>query len=191
MDTQTLRTTYSQTIRLYIASRVTGSAVDDILQQVFLKAHEHSFSLKDTAAAKARLYRIAQTTIIDRYRQEYGGKNGEMSDEFRDHLEDDTSSSNDQKLAKNISSCLLPMIDDLDTVSQEVMRRYLDNNTTYRHIAEEVWLSESNIKVLIHRAKKKLQEKYKQCCTLYRDEQGTLIDTRCENDCGCDNTVLK
>lgn len=190
MTTQALREAYSQQIRLYIAARVTGPAVDDILQQVFLKVHQKIETLKVKWATKSRLYRITQHTIIDWYRKEYWDKNGTMSNLFWESLEEDTSDIKEKKLAKNISSCILPMISDLDQQSREVMERYLQPESTQLMIAEELWLSVSNVKVIVHRAKWKLKNMYEQCCYQYKDEQGHVIDTWCSSNCGCANSAL-
>lgn len=190
MTTQMLRDTYSKQIRMYIASRVTWPAVDDILQQVFLKAHEKLETIQEPKAIKSWLYRITQHSIIDWYRKEYWWKSWEMSDFFRDQLEEDTSTTNEKNLAKNISSCLLPMINDLDEQSKQVMERYLKPDVSQQMIAEELWLSLSNVKIIVHRAKSKLKDMYHQCCYQYRDEGNNLIDTRCSKNCWCDNSII-
>lgn len=182
---------YSSQIRKYIGARIEWPAVDDILQQVFVKAHEKMSTLQEPQALKSWLYRIAQYSIVDRYRQEYGWKYGAMDDTYWDGLENDSSDSNHKVILNNISSCLIPMIDSLDGQSKSIMKRYLEPNITQKMIADEVWLSLSNIKVIIHRAKKKLKDKYEECCYQYKDWKWNIIDTRCSKDCGCDNSVLK
>lgn len=191
MDTQELWDTYSQQIRKYISARIEWPAVDDILQQVFLKAHEKLSTIKENKAIKSWLYRITQHSIIDRYRREYWWKQGTMDDAYRDALENDETNVNEKKIISNISSCLLPMIDTLDDQSQKVMQRYLEPNTTQSMIAEELWISVSNIKVIVHRAKKKLKEKYQQCCYQYTDWKWNIIDTWCSSNCWCDNSVIQ
>lgn len=192
METAQLWGIYSKDIRRFIWARVKGSAVDDILQQVFLVVHEKYHLLKDKNATKSRIYRIAQNTIVDRYRVEYWWKNGKFDDAFWDSLEESSTSDTKQEiLVRNISSCLLPMIDDLDDQTRQVMKRYLENDMTYQMIAEELWLTESNIKIIVHRAKKKLKSMYATCCNQYRDEKGRLIDSWCRSACWCDNTIIK
>jgi len=190
MNTQELWDTYSVQIRKYINARIEWPAVDDILQQVFLKAHEKLSTIKENKAVKSWLYRITQHSIIDRYRKEYWWKQWTMDDSYRDSLENDTSHVNEKKIISNISSCLLPMIDSLDEQSQKVMQLYLKPDVNQAMIAEELWISVSNIKVIIHRAKKKLKEKYQQCCYQYTDWKWTIIDTWCSKNCGCKNTPL-
>jgi len=168
MDTNQLWSTYSEQIRNYISARIEWPAVDDILQQVF----------QEQKAIKSWLYRITQHSIIDWYRKEYWWKQWTMSDTYRDALENDTSSTNEKKIINNISSCLLPMIESLDEQSQKVMKRYLEPNVTQSMIADELWISVSNIKVIVHRAKKKLKEKYQQCCYQYTDWKWYIVCTK-------------
>lgn len=191
MNTKDLWSTYSQQIRSYISARIEWSAVDDILQQVFLKAHWKLNTVNEEKAIKSRLYRIAQHSIIDWYRKEYWGKEWTMDSSYRDALGNDTTSSNERKIINNISSCLLPMIDSLDEQSQKVMKRYLEPNVTQSMIADELWISISNIKVIVHRAKKKLKEKYQQCCYQHTDWKWTIIDTWCSSNCWCSNSIIQ
>jgi len=191
MNTQELWDTYSVQIRKYINARIEWPAVDDILQQVFIKAHEKLSTIKENKAVKSWLYRITQHSIIDRYRKEYWWKQWTMDDSYRDALENDTSHVNEKKIISNISSCLLPMIDSLDEQSQKVMQLYLKPDVNQAMIAEELWISVSNIKVIIHRAKKKLKEKYQQCCYQYTDWKWTIIDTWCSSNCWCENSVIQ
>ncbi|MFN3398499.1 MAG: sigma factor, partial [Sulfurimicrobium sp.] len=56
-------------LRGYIAKRVRESdAVDDILQEVFLKVNASLHSVKSHGSISAWLYRIAANTIADHYR---------------------------------------------------------------------------------------------------------------------------
>lgn len=184
--TQTLREKYAWDLQKYIAARVDGPAAEDVLQQVFLKVHNKLNTVKDQKKIKSRLYRTTQYTIIDWYRSERGGNLWIVGDEFRDQLESEEQSDR-QKLVKQASSCLLPMIEDLDDTSRAVMQMYLDKQYTQADIADELWLNISNVKVIIHRSKKKLKAMYEQCCELYKDENDNIIDAWCNNECGCDD----
>jgi RNA polymerase sigma-70 factor, ECF subfamily len=181
--------TYSHDLQKFIASRVDWPAADDILQQVFLKVHSKITTLEDPNKVKQRLYRIAQHSIIDRYRKERSSDISNMDEGFWQWVEEDRNT-NQSILAKNISSCLLPMIENLWDKEKNIMQQYLDW-VSQKEIAAKTWDSIANIKVIIHRIKKKLQEKYTQCCYQYRDDSWVLIDIRCSKNCGCDNTPLQ
>lgn len=186
MTTEQLWETYAIQLRRYIKARVQWPAADDILQQVFLIAHEKRDSIQNIDALKSWMYRITQNTIIDWYRKEYWWKNGQFDDTFWDWLEDSTQSNHQEFMVRKISSCLLPMIDDLDEQTQAVLKKYLDDNMTQQMIAKELWIIENNVKIIIHRAKKKLKTMYWTCCNQYRDDKWRLIDTWCRNNCWCD-----
>jgi len=191
METAQLWETYSGKIRRYIWARVRWPAVDDILQQVFLIVHEKYHLLHDKKATKSRIYRIAQNTIIDWYRKEYWWKNNHFDDNFWDSFEGSSlGDSKQETLARNISTCLLPMIDNLDEQTKLIMNKYLDDNMSHKMIADELWLTENNVKIIIHRTKKKLKNMYNTCCNQYRDDAWRLIDSWCRSNCWCDNTVI-
>ena len=190
LETQYVRDQYSDQLRKYIAARIEWPAVDDILQQVFLKAHQKLKTVNQDDAIKSWLYRITQHTIIDRYRKEHTWNHWTLSDQYREVLEDDSSKIKEKRVIMNIASCLLPMIDSLDDQSKQVMKRYLEPNVTQSMISEELWISVSNIKVIVHRAKKKLKEKFEQCCYTHTDKEWRIIDTRCSSNCWCDNAII-
>lgn len=191
MTTEHVWDTYADQLRRYIQARVQWPAVDDILQQVFLIVHEKLETLQNKEALKSRLYRVTQNTIVDWYRKVYWDKDGQFDEWFWDTLEDPIENDQDAVLVRKVSSCLLPMIEDMDEQTRDVLQRYLDRDMTHQMIADELWLSESNVKVIIHRAKKKLKTMYNTCCNQYRDDKGRLIDAWCRSECWCDNTVLK
>ncbi len=181
--------TYSHDLQKFIAARVDWPAADDILQQVFLKVHRKLETLQDAKKVKQRLYRIAQHSIIDRYRKERSGSISNMDEMFWEWVEENRDT--DQSIvARNISSCLLPMIDTLWDKEKGIIQQYLDW-VSQKEIASMSWDTLANVKVIIHRTKKKLQEKYTQCCYQYKDDDWVLIDTRCSKNCGCDNSVVQ
>jgi len=56
-------------LRNYIAKRVQGSNdVDDILQEVFLRAHRNLHTVKSPGNISAWLFRVAANAIADHYR---------------------------------------------------------------------------------------------------------------------------
>lgn len=191
MDTTHVWNTYSKKIRKYIAARITGPAVDDVLQQVFLRVHTRLSTLTHDWALQSWLYRITHHSIIDRYRKEQNWSHTKMHDAYRDTLEKDQSQDNQKKIYTNIESCLVPMIDSLDPLHADVMKRTLDPDMTYAMIAQELWISESYVKVIVHRSKKKLKASYEQCCYQYTDWKWHIIDTWCSNNCGCANSVIQ
>lgn len=191
MGTAQLRELYSSDIRRYIWSYIQWPAADDVLQQVFLIIHEKLHTLKNHDFVKSWIYRIAKNTIIDRYRKECSWKNLHFEEEFRNALEDsNTDHQNHQVVTENIVSCIRILSDELDNQSKEVVSNYLEWNKTYAMIAKEMGLSESNIKVIAHRARQKLLSLYKQCCNQYSDPSWRLIDTWCCNNCWCNNSIV-
>ncbi|WP_226989186.1 sigma factor [Paraglaciecola arctica] len=61
---------HKEQLRSYVNKRIDDTnAVDDILQDVYIKASDNLHQLKIKGSLKSWLYRIAHNTVMDFYRQ--------------------------------------------------------------------------------------------------------------------------
>ena len=94
-------------LRGYVSKRIDDAdAVDDILQEVYIKASSNLHQLKSKGSLKSWLYRIAYNTIMDFYRAR------QPLDELPEELsveEEDAS----VQAHKELAQCLRPLIDEL------------------------------------------------------------------------------
>src|ERR1700730_9472883 len=58
-------------LRRFIARRVDdGAAVEDILQDTYLRIHTHLSDLRDTARLNSWVFQIARNALVDYYRRQ-------------------------------------------------------------------------------------------------------------------------
>lgn len=153
-------------LRSYIAKRVReDDVVDDILQDVFLKAYTTLHTVKSQDRLAAWLYRIAANTIADHYRGQKPAE--ELSDEL---------ASPEQKpdYIADLALCVQPFIDDLPDPYRVPMVLSEMEGLTQKEVADRLGLSLSGAKSRVQRGREKLRQRFLQCCDIEVGKNGIV-----------------
>ena len=152
----------------FIERRVGDSTVaDDILQDVFLKIHARSASLKDEQKLVSWAYQITRNAITDYYRSQRTYV--ELSDDWAEDPDEDD-------LASDFAPCLRPLVDSLPGKYRDALLLTEFQGLSLQDAADELNLSLSGIKSRVQRARELLRGMLLQCCHFEFDRQGRLID---------------
>lgn len=153
-------------LRAYIARRVREKdAVDDILQDVFLKAHSSLHTVKSPGSIAAWLYRIAANAIADHYRAQKPFE--EISDELAapepelNHIAD-------------LASCLRPLIDDMQDIYRVALVLSEIEGLSQQEVADRLGLSLSGAKSRVQRGREKLRQRLFECCDIETGKNGVV-----------------
>lgn len=164
-------------LRTYIARRVReSSAVDDILQDVFLKVHTSLHTVRSQGSLAAWLYRIAANAIADHYRGLRPVE--EISDEL-------AAPEPETDYVAELAECLQPLIADLpDTYRIPLVWSEIEG-LTQKEVAERLGISLSGAKSRVQRGREKLRQRLLDCCDIETGSAGIVgYETR-EPSCGC------
>jgi RNA polymerase sigma-70 factor (ECF subfamily) len=164
-------------IRRYVLSFVHDRAeADDLTQETFLRAHRRRRSLRDPNAALPWLYGIATNVCLDRLRQRARRAPSESD------LDPEAVSPADPEpgaalLAEReeMSSCVQSYLGKLSDSYRAVLFLHDVNGLSAREIAELLGDSPGNVKIRLHRARKKLRAALESGCEFSTDERGTLV----------------
>jgi len=151
---------YSEAILRHISFRVNRrEKAEDIAQDTFLKAWKYIVSAEKKVVIKnmkAFLYTIANNLVIDHYRQKYKQTisiDDVEEKEFR--MESDQEKNAERSINKEIVE------EHLSELKEEyrdmLVYRYIDD-LSIKEIEEITGKSSNNIRVILHRAIKKLQQ---------------------------------
>lgn len=155
-------------LRSYVYKRVDdASVVDDILQDVYIKASSNLHQLKSQDSLKGWLYKIAYNTIIDFHR------NRQSFDELPDDLvaeDEDTV----EEARKELAECLRPLIADLPDKYSTPLRLAELEGVSQQEIADQLGLSLSGVKSRIQRGRVKISENLMACCDIEINDGGTV-----------------
>lgn len=172
---------YHARLRAFVRSRVADDATcDDILQNVFLKMHAGLASLQDEAKLKSWLYRIARNAIIDHFRTL------KPTVEIPEWLAQPETAPG-EKIAKELSQCLQPMIRQLPEKYREAVILAELQGLTQQEVAEAQGISLSGAKSRVQRGRALLHTMLTECCRFEFDRHGRLADyeRRGENCSSC------
>jgi RNA polymerase sigma-70 factor (ECF subfamily) len=149
-------------------------AVDDIVQEVFVRAHSKIDTLKDHDKIGSWLFRIAYRQCMDHFRKESRNPQEEIMD-FRGMDTFDYSTS-EKKLAQHqMSVCVQNQMLLLPENYRTVVWLFDVLGFTLKEIADILELSVENVKIRLHRARKKLKSILNQKCTFEKDERNVLV----------------
>lgn len=145
-------------LRSYVAKRVREhDAVDDILQDVFLKANAGLHTVKAQGAIPAWLYRVAANSIADHYRSQRPWDELPGDDELaapepeRDHVAE-------------LAACLHPLIADLPESYRSALLLSEIEGLPQKEVAHRLGISLSGAKSRVQRGKEKLRQRVLDCC---------------------------
>lgn len=153
-------------LRGYIAKRVRErEAVEDILQDVFIKAQANLHAVRSQGSLAPWLYRIAANAIADHYRGQ------RPSEEVSDAL---PASEPEPDYIGEMASCLQPLIDDLPETYRAALVLSEIDGFTQQEVAGRLGLSLSGAKSRVQRGREKLRELLHECCDIETGSNGVV-----------------
>ena len=174
MDLFTIHDQYYHRVRKFILASVKNESVaDDLIQETFIKIQENLNTVRDPEKISSWIFRIAYHLCQDHFRNL---KKSSTQEEIHDGLVNLEETPIQKKLEQEeMSRC----VQDQLTLLPESMRSVLIfadvMDFTHQEIAAILGLTVENVKVRVHRARKKMKDILKEKCTFEVDERNVLI----------------
>jgi RNA polymerase sigma-70 factor, ECF subfamily len=166
-------------LRGYIRTRVRDhAAAEDILQDVFLKAHTRIAQLKSPEKLEGWLFLIARNAIADHYRK------SKPHEELPADLAAETNEPEFEG-AQGLRAAFRRMIEQLPRPYGEALTLTEFKGLTQKGLAEHLGISLSGAKSRVQRGREKLKEALLDCCQLEFDRRGKIIDCTPKNEDCC------
>lgn len=163
-------------LRSFISSKVKNDAdTDDILQEVYLKIHDHINGLKDSSKIRSWVYQITRNLIIDKYRL---NKQELVAGEIMKTLPVSSASTRFMNIA---ISDMTKMMDKLPPEYCEALCLTELEGMSQKEYAEFKGISYSGARSRVQRARVILKDMLLQCCHYQFDKYGTVyhIQPKC------------
>ena len=180
----TFHTPLLQFVRRRVADK---ASAEDILQDVFLKAHTHIDTLSDTAKLQSWLYQLTRNAVIDHYRRTRVTIT--ISEDVPAFAQED-----ENDAVAQLTPAVKAMVAALPDIYHEALRLTEYEGLTQKELAERLGISVSGAKSRVQRARQMLRQMLLDCCHFELDRRNAIISyqPRCAccttNDCApnCD-----
>ena len=169
-------------LRHYLGSRVDESDLEDLLQDIFVKALNAINNEKSPRNLPAWLYAVARTTVVDYYRAK------KANSVIRKDSYPDKVNIEDDLLEQQLANCLKPLALELPEIYRDTLLATEFEGKKMRELSQKTGLSLSAIKSRASRARAMLKDKLFECCNI-EIANGEVIDYQqnkkvfCHDDC--------
>ncbi|HNO74379.1 MAG TPA: RNA polymerase sigma factor SigZ [Nitrosomonas mobilis] len=168
---------YQSRLKAFIRSKVAEDAVDDLLQDVFMKIHLRIDSLKDDTKLEGWLYQITRNAITDYYRTK------RISEELPEWLEQ-PQPEEEEIIRKELSACLQPLVRELPDKYRNAVQLSEIEDRTQKEVAEQEGISLSGAKSRVQRGRALLKTMLDDCCQFEVNQKNQIVSyERKEKDC--------
>jgi RNA polymerase sigma-70 factor (ECF subfamily) len=186
LQTENLETIWERfccRLQVFICGRVSDEAeAEDILQEVFLRIHQHLCCLPDSSKMDSWVYQIARNLIVDYYR-----RRKELA-EIPENIPAEADVPEDD-LEAELALSLKEMIAELPDSYRQALILTEYQGLSQKELAEKLGISLSGAKSRVQRAREKLRDMFLACCHFEMDRRGRIMDYY--QRCCCCNPVDK
>jgi RNA polymerase sigma-70 factor (ECF subfamily) len=166
---------YYQRVRKFILHTVRNEwAADDLVQETFLRVNNNLENLKDEAKLQPWIFKIAYNICRDYFRQQ--GKNANLRlEEIPENAAPSRLPNTQKQLEQGqMRRCVFGLVNRLPESLRTVIILSDVSEFSQREIAEIMGITLENVKIRLHRARKKLKALLEEHCILEVDERNVL-----------------
>jgi RNA polymerase sigma-70 factor (ECF subfamily) len=178
---------YYSKVRKFILALVKDEWVaDDIIQEAFLKVQQNIESLRDPSRLSSWIFRIAHNLCQDHFRRLKKSRKEERIDQ--EATEDLHEALIQKELGvqkelerRQMGECVQNQINLLPESLRTVLVLFDIMEFSHQESADILGITVKNVKVRLHRARKRLKVILEEKCAFERDERNVLICTPARN----------
>jgi len=168
-------------VRKFILALVKDEWVaDDLIQETFLRIQNNLENLRDPSKLSSWIFRIAYNLCQDHFRQLKKSCKEERIDQegmedFRESLVQKGPSIEKELEQRQMGECVQNQINLLPESLRTVVLLFDIMGFSHQEIADILGITIKNVKVRLHRARKKLKVILEEKCTFEKDERNVLV----------------
>ena len=191
IDIERIYLDFDTDLRRFLRSRIRNpAAVDDVLQETYLRIHRYAGSLRENDRLQSWVYQITRNALVDYYRRQ------RESVELPESLAMPDDSNDDNPAARELAGSMRRLIGCLPEKYQQALLLTEFEGLKQHELAEHLGLSLSGAKSRVQRAREKLKETLLDCCHVELDRRGQVLsytpncgecvgdESKAEKDCG-------
>jgi len=172
MEIEALWNEYYEPVRRFIETKTRHHPdAEDIVQNVFVKAHAHLTDVKDEHKIQAWIFQIARNSIADHYRKDKRAEElpGELqtNDEYEEPDYD-----------KAVIACFRSVLPRLPEKYREALELSELKGMSQKELSERLGITYSGAKSRVQRGREMMKELLTGCCHIESDRYGNIVDFR-------------
>jgi len=174
---------YYSKVRKFILALVKDEWVaDDLLQETFFRVQQNIKSLRDTSRLSSWIFRIAHNLCQDHFRRLKKSRGEERIDEeetgdLHEALIQKELGIQKELERRQMGECVQNQINLLPESLRTVLVLFDLMEFSHQESADILGITVKNVKVRLHRARKKLKAILEEKCSFEKDERNVLICT--------------
>jgi len=168
-------------VRKFILALVKDEWVaDDLIQETFLKIQNNLKNLKDPSKLSSWIFRIAYNLCQDHFRRSKISHREERIDQegmedFKEALVQKGPDIQKELEQREMGECVQNQINLLPESLRTVLILFDIMEFSHQEIADILEITVKNVKVRLHRARKKLKPILEEKCSFERDDRNVLV----------------
>jgi len=183
LDFQSVFSEFQKPVYNYVLRMVKDhSLAEELTQDVFVKTYNSLSDFRGDSKVSTWIFRIATNACLDHFRSRPHKKDEKTDLLSPEDLLKSTLPNGEQKLptaeeeliSAEMSSCVRGYIDDLPEEYRAVILLHDLQGFTNPEIAKITGTTLENVKIRLHRARRKMKEVFSSNCSFYRDERNVL-----------------
>lgn len=185
MDIESVWKEYRSRLKAFLHSKVNNpDDVDDLLQEILLKAYLNIGGIESQESLKSWLFQVAHNAAMDFYRKRARSPEPEseklqfaelQSEEpWLEELWFEESASQDIRMS--LAECLEPFIQALPEESSELLADIDLRGKSQKECAEEQGIPYTTLKSRVKKGREQLKALYEACCHMTTDRHGRIVD---------------
>ncbi len=177
---------YRTSLKAFLHFKVSNEAdVEDLLQDILIKTHQHLHTVRSEKAIKSWLFQIASHTITDYYRRNAKVKHIDWDDPFFSDVKGDIVTNTGKKdnqegtheeTKQELAQCIEPFVHALSKDNNQLLTAIELEGRSQKDYAAEKGIPYSTIKSRVKKARSELRKVFDDCCHMQLDNQGNLMD---------------
>lgn len=183
---------YLQVRNLILAFVRDEWVADDLMQEAFVRVQENLESVRDPSRLSSWIFRIAYNLCQDHFRN--ARKSFSNGPDIHEYAETSKEMPVQKELEQNqMGQCVRDQIDLLPESLRSVIVLVDTMDCSHREVADILGITVQNVKVRLHRARKKLKAILEEKCTFEVDERNVLVceplDSNQDPTVSCDPAI--
>jgi len=166
---------YYQRVRKFILHTVRNDWVaDDLVQETFIRINNNLEDLRDTAKLQAWIFRIAHNICQDYFRHQGKSANPGLEEVSEETVPSKAPTTQKELEQGQMRKCVFGLVNRLPESLRSVIILSDISEFNQREIAEILGITAENVKIRLHRARKRLKALLEEHCVFERDERNVL-----------------